>query len=487
MLFSKYFYLIKKHNKKRISNQNLFTLLLDSVINYIDCENVNTFFEKNVVSEILNSKRGIPYNIVEHIYDDNVRKNMPNYFAKEIVPLLYNEHSNLVDELIDLLSKYPNITKKHLSQFKSIAKKENVSVLLSAIFCYSILESKDNNSLINKKTASKHKENIPNLSIRAISKNNELSSKYTSYSLIDILGLSKKSFAKNIRTNYKNVSNIHLATKNFQNKYIGKENPFYEKAEFSKETMDEIKEIADHFKISISDDFFDLGGLVYDKISTISTLGGGVVLHGSDEEKEKYNLIVEIKDTIDEYLSLTPFINTFKNTKLISLAVYNSGNAYDEDITITLFFEKGTLLTIDEISNMDDDSFDNIINNYDINDFFGIKSGLEYRNYDSSTKTLKPRICENINSYEINSVLTGSHNYINKYEILSNYFVYNTISDNTFDVVKLSFDSIMKHDAVAFPAFVLLKKVPNCIKYTINSKYTSKKIDKKIYLKKDSK
>ena len=119
MIFKDYFDLIKKYCKKITSDEDLCRDLFNSIIENIDDEGFYDF-DKTVVSRILKGQRNIPNIVREHVYDEEVVKNIDDYFTEFIIIQLIPDHSDLIHELVMLLEKYPNISKAHLTTLKSL-------------------------------------------------------------------------------------------------------------------------------------------------------------------------------------------------------------------------------------------------------------------------------------------------------------------------------------------------------------------------------
>lgn len=467
------------------SDPDLCRDLFYSVIENLEDDDALYDFDKSTVSRILKGERKIPSIVRDHIYDDCVEKGIADYFSKFIIPQLVPDHSDLIHELITLLEKYPNISKPHLSTLKSIAKENSFGVFLSEVYRYAVIEGTGNNSdefvqKENKATVDFRKE--PVLSLCGIAKNDSLSASFVIESVADKTNISREVFREKLRNQYEEISNIHLLGEHNPLIINGKTFSFDKRAEISEKTKTTIKQVAEILRIQISDDFFELGGLST-KTNTLSAsilLGGGPELNGTPEEKHKYDLIHKTEDMIYDFARAIPFIDAFENIKFVRLAVKNSGTMHDENVSITLSFNKGALLTIEEIADMSNDVYDYIMNECNQQKVFGIDRGVDYLDYKSSIKGIKPI---NISVPSLTNPLgikADKIDDIDRKERLEDYLDYYISTQNNQDIVKINIDEIIHNDAVAFPSILMLKTDVDSIEYTIHSKYMTEQVKGKI-------
>lgn len=222
--------------------------------------------------------------------------------------------------------------------------------------------------------------------------------------------------------------------------------------------------IAEQLKIDLPDNFFDLGNLLKDSLS--SNIFSGPHLKGSSDEQSKYWKIKELYKVIDKALSWGPIERAYDKKMCIRLAVQNCGKAVDEDVEISLTIPKDALLTTDEFPELKDNSVKYLVTNCDMEELFGIAGTAEYEEFAASQKSTPsyhtPR------SYG----LPGFHpNYRKDYvEELSDVFHYARYDNGTNYTLKLKIDYIKHHTSVAFPTILLLKGEVSEIPYRITSK-----------------
>ena len=313
-----------------------------------------------------------------------------------------------------------------------------------------------------------------------ITLNNSLADSFTIEVLSNKTKVSREFFREKLRNQYNEVSNLHLSTEYKPLIFNGTNMGFNKKTEIDESTIIMLTKVAKTLGFIMSADFFELGGLTTNILSSAALLGGGVELNGTVEEKHKYDLIYKIEDTINEFAKALPFIDAFKNIMFIRLAVKNSGTMHDENINLSLSFDKGTILTIEEIANMGKDVYDYIMYECNQQQFFGIDRGLDYLDYNSSVKAFKPNSVKMPNINNPFGYISATSNDVDKTEELTDYFDYYISNQDNHDVVKVTIEEVIHNDAVALPSIIMLKKKIESIEYTIHSKYMPEKIVGKI-------
>ncbi len=482
MLFKSYIRLLKKYHKNRISDAELCANLFDSVIyNIKDNEEFN-YYDKSVVSLLLNGKRSFPAKIRNHIYDDSVSEDIASYFDDTIVPKLLKPHDNLVQQLLSVLEEYPDISKPHLNTIKQLAKKETLGSFLAEIFRFSIIEGSVHEDACepeidlcsNVSNISDNTDKFCPLRLAGICGNN-ISDKAVIELFCNIDEYSRDKIADKLSDLYNEISNIHFSD-SYKSSYLDPSCfSLRRREEISDDQKEIMRKIADLFEIVISDDFFDLGNLE-NEISMSEFVFETFQVHGTDIELKKYNLINEAYNIILDFLDKLPLINAFKDVRLVRLAMRNTSNNYDENVKIMLEFEKDALLTFQDISAFDPRVFNYIVKN-GVNNVFPMRQVMDCFNYESSRK--KPRAAFIPYWYkESISQVTNSE----MEEELANQFRYLILPKDGVDIVVLEIDEILPNTSVAFPSFVLLKKDIEEIRYSICSRNITSQIEQSIKL-----
>lgn len=87
----------------------------------------------------------------------------------------------------------------------------------------------------------------------------------------------------------------------------------------------------------LTDEFYDVGALkkVYPDIL------GGIKLIGTESEKEKYNLLVNLFNTLELIDVRNKYVRTFSDYALFPLAIQNCSTVSDQDIRVVLHIDTG--------------------------------------------------------------------------------------------------------------------------------------------------
>ena len=130
---------------------------------------------------------------------------------------------------------------------------------------------------------------------------------------------------------------------------------FYPPVNISKKQKAIITQIAKAFEICLPENFFDLGDLTENIFYSLTSQQGSM-LQGTSNERRKYKLLSRLYDTIIEFLNWSPIEKSFSELKCIKLAIENSGTSIDEDVEISISFEKGILLELCDFPSLDTSS-----------------------------------------------------------------------------------------------------------------------------------
>lgn len=223
--------------------------------------------------------------------------------------------------------------------------------------------------------------------------------------------------------------------------------------------------IAEQLEIALEDDFFELGDLSKNSLSSSAALFGcsDQLLEGTTNEKKKYNLIMRLEALFSTFIGISEFSNSFNGLFTLALCLDNSGSSYDEDIDITLKFPENILITPMEFPCKDTRQKAYLLDECDIDSIFGIYSTVKYMDYASSTKQhFHP------SSFPGNYGRDIDKEFLNE---VMNVFYYDFYQSGLHTYLKLHFDYIKQHTTVAFPSVLLLKSPIKNIEYDITSKY----------------
>lgn len=235
----------------------------------------------------------------------------------------------------------------------------------------------------------------------------------------------------------------------------------YEPVKFENRVISHIEKIAKQLNLKLSDDFFDIGNL---RRNQFAGLMGGK-LEGTEEEKEKYHLIFDLYEIIDELLNWLPFEKAFDKILCFKLALKNGGTAIDEDIEICINIPKNAVLIPDDFPKPNDRDIAYLFSHYKFKTLFGIMETSEYKKY-----SFKDVVKEYM-PIEPNYPYVPKVDYAKKYiDSIKNAFCYSIFPNEDKYILKLTYDYIKHNTAIAFPTPILLKEEISKIEYTITSR-----------------
>ncbi|RCX19505.1 hypothetical protein DFR58_103252 [Anaerobacterium chartisolvens] len=233
---------------------------------------------------------------------------------------------------------------------------------------------------------------------------------------------------------------------NLENSILG---TFYKAVEISDVTKECIRFFAGYMKIEIADDFFNLGHLRENHLSTPTILGRGRTFEGTDAESKKYDNIITLEKAINELLNWIPIEKCFENLSCIQFLLSNEGTTFDEDIDIELEFESGTLLHHKQLPLPEEGSLEYACNDCSLAELFGINGTALFMDYDSSRKPLNHPVSSSV---PMSGYSFLSRDYVEDYkENLDDVFEYDYYQSDSSCIVKLHIDYIKQHTVVAFP------------------------------------
>lgn len=219
-------------------------------------------------------------------------------------------------------------------------------------------------------------------------------------------------------------------------------------------------------EISLSNDFFHLGNL--SKNITSVSLMGGCSYTGTKDEELKYELIIELHESISEFINWSKIEDAYAGLTCIQLAIENSGTAVDEDIEVELRFNNNILLPLDKLPEIQDEyAIEYLLDKCDLETLLSIPPTAQYKAYEDSQK-LGSHIGTGQNIRPFDSFM--GRDYQEDYQDdIADIYCYEIFAEKDQCIMKVKFDYIKHHTVIAFPTPIFLQQVPTEIEYTITS------------------
>ncbi|TFJ91714.1 hypothetical protein [Lentibacillus salicampi] len=222
-----------------------------------------------------------------------------------------------------------------------------------------------------------------------------------------------------------------------------------------------------------------------------SLLGGGPFgtkpsysFVGSDEEKNKHNLIEEIYQEIVEYDQWVAYFTELEEKDYLNLCLSNSGTHYDEDVDVKLFVREGKLcgredlpLPGNDILKSSEQMLDAI---YKPKKSVSVK---EYEDYPVSTPEFENRLNYGLIYGQSHEELIAN-NKKQFLDSLADIYYYEHFREDGYDVICYKQPYIKQNTSVFFPSLLVFNFAPDTIKYEISSKYSPKIVKGEIQVKK---
>ncbi|MCR4646685.1 MAG: hypothetical protein K5695_14960 [Oscillospiraceae bacterium] len=273
----------------------------------------------------------------------------------------------------------------------------------------------------------------------------------------------KNGYIAKIREYYSEIDSIKTA-KVTGNSILSDHFSFMPPVAISDSVKTYITEIAQHLNIELNENFFDLGNL-HESLDALPIYSS---VSGSEQEKRKYHLIFELRDTIQDFLKWISADKALTGMKSIGLVLANAGTDYDEDVEVSLSFPKDSLVTVDTFPKLSVDDKNYLMNDRDLDEIFHISATAEFLDYANSVNSPRQMsIPVNPTQGIFGSTYDNSDGFIDR---LSDAWGFEVYSTDKYYVVKIKFDYIKHNTSVAFPSIILLFNDITDIPYTITSK-----------------
>lgn len=299
------------------------------------------------------------------------------------------------------------------------------------------------------------------------------------FSLFDMGGfISSEKLIIQIQDAIKRVSKMKLSPSGIParptlEQFVGK------KVEVEKSTIEIIKGIAEKMEIALTEDFFDLGNLTESPLLSNMPFGGRS-LDGTDEEKEKYNAIIALRNLVYKTIGHMQMEQYYKDLYGVGFVLCNDGTRFDEDIDVEIVMPEGRFIDVEELPVPTEEI--NLGDDWCFAEIFEIPATRYFISYSDTKKTLSGFTPNN--SIPVNPFV--GRDYEEEYrETLRDIFDYQVYPDGKNLVIKIHFDYIKQHQRAAFPTWIFVRQPSEglCAKYAITTKNNKSVIEGQINIK----
>lgn len=316
--------------------------------------------------------------------------------------------------------------------------------------------------LSDKKLKESTTDRISELKLMGIDENGKLSEESSVYPFVPNTKTTIHGFLDIIRIMYQEIAGMNVGKRSVVNNTLFPS--FTSPVNIGDDERKYIVKIAEQLELELPDNFFDLGNL--DKDSLSSNILSGPTLKGTPEEIQKYKKIKKLQETISKALDWAPVEKAFSNKRCLRLAIQNCGKSIDEDVEISFEMPKDVLLTLEEFPQFKNNEMGYLLNDCNMSILFGIDSTAEYVEYSESERN------HGTNYIPHNYGLPGyvpnySDDFVSE---LNDVFCYSIYPNKGNYIIKLKVDYIKHNTTVAFPSVLFVKGEIKEIPYKITSK-----------------
>lgn len=257
---------------------------------------------------------------------------------------------------------------------------------------------------------------------------------------------------------------------------------------YSKSSQSIITNFAQNNNLDLGKDFFSLGNLkTIENVLHVSIMGGSrYSLKGTDEEIHKQKLLEKLQTKVLKYLDWVNYSNEFENINLIKLALSNTGNIFQSDISVKLKFLKTNFIEFKDTNPPGKHIIKQVIDSELIDVFFGETNSVNINAYGGLTNK--------ISNIRVQQPILPGYQYIPEYtDLVEEYFdsheslhFYEKFEQGQYIIQKYHFKELKQHTNISFPTALLFRGKLNFleIEYEIISKENPHKIESKITTKK---
>ena len=459
MFFPDYVKLLKKNYKKRPGNDDLCTILFDSVIGPLDLKSKNNemvTFSSALISNIMNRKADIPGHIRDNIYEEKVADTIVDYFDKYIVSDMRPEIDDICLEFMKELDKDEDLSKQRLSEFRMMAKPKTFALFLSQLFVYVVVKE---NKIIEETELD---EDVASALLIKCIKGKNLSDCLDIKTLASRTSIPSVDQMKEIIVGmYHKINDNHINNDESFESFFSMS--LYPEVVISENTKDIINTMARVLKIELSEDFYDIKG-VKEQPALYNTEFGKKYC-GDESAKEKFFDIKKLETIILKYYMFSAYGHLLEDIRFFALVICNDGDTYDEDIRIDIIIPKECFYSVSDFKKLEFEEIKFLMDEMKITSLVNIERSVDYLDYEESYTRLHTKAVP----FRMDGMFghnTTKEDLVEDYENAFDYYIEE--SDENV-VVEIKFDKVLHNTAIAFPQIILLKKEIDKVSYTIKS------------------
>ena len=250
------------------------------------------------------------------------------------------------------------------------------------------------------------------------------------------------------------------------------DNSFVSKAtnvEFNGTLIDTITSFAEKHSVPLKDGFWNLGNLKKG-INALSLTYGGrdYTLIGEEQDKKRYEAMIELYESIIEYNEYTTFFSVIDEQKFIALTLSNEGTTFDEDIDIKLYIPKGMSYKLNSIPVPGINIIDDLLEMEFYNFAYKIQGSDTITPFTGYPVSFTPQIPPLFHVSASEEYKQQKEKYQGEIERI---FCYQYYENEEYDIIVFHINYIKHNTNMAFPSLLLFKENPGEIIYEVTSKY----------------
>lgn len=245
---------------------------------------------------------------------------------------------------------------------------------------------------------------------------------------------------------------------------------------FDEDDITLLKSFAESSSVELHDDFFSLGYL--NRSTLLINLGLGNGLNGTAEEKARYNALLKVRDDIQKIQQFQEYFEKLAQFYSLSLAVSNTGRAFDEDLDITLSVPRGSLVRPADLPVPGEFIISEFNENDTVESLFGLAATVLIERYNSGYVNVpaSPIPSLSLPMLQRSRAEVYQKNYEEYLSNVNALFDYEYFSESNSEFIRFHVDYLKQHSSMWFPSVLIFSKRLEEIDYSITSKRLPDKV-----------